>query len=223
MRSSMRAPISWRIICESLGVGPEVVVGLCVERSLEMMVGLLGILKAGGAYLPLDPAYPPERLAFMLEDAARSGAAHPIGAARAAARASRRTVRLDADWPAIARQPTTAPANRLAAPATPPTSSTPRARPASPRAWWSRIAASPACGSPDRALQSSRRLAMCCSSPRSSFDAAISEICGAAASAARCLVLMPVTRAERGGDAAGAAGVAQHGVTHATLLSRLVD
>ena len=51
-----------------LGVGPEVVVGLCVERSLEMVVGLLGILKAGGAYLPLDPGYPPERLAFMLED-----------------------------------------------------------------------------------------------------------------------------------------------------------
>ena len=53
----------------ALGVGPEVVVGLCVERSLEMMVGLLGILKAGGAYLPLDPDYPPERLAFMLADA----------------------------------------------------------------------------------------------------------------------------------------------------------
>ena len=54
---------------QSLGVGPEVVVGLCVERSLEMVVGLLGILKAGGAYLPLDPDYPAERLAFMLEDA----------------------------------------------------------------------------------------------------------------------------------------------------------
>ena len=53
----------------SLGVGPEVVVGLCVARSLEMIVGLLGILKAGGAYLPLDPDYPAERLAFMLEDA----------------------------------------------------------------------------------------------------------------------------------------------------------
>ena len=53
-----------------LGVGPEVVVGLCVERSPAMIVGLLGILKAGGAYLPLDPAYPAERLAFMLEDAA---------------------------------------------------------------------------------------------------------------------------------------------------------
>ena len=52
-----------------LGVGPEVVVGLCAERSLEMVVGLLGILKAGGAYLPLDPDYPRERLAFMLADA----------------------------------------------------------------------------------------------------------------------------------------------------------
>src|SRR5262245_23319453 len=51
------------------GVGAEVTVGLCVERSLEMIVGLLGVMKAGGAYLPLDPSYPPERLAFMLEDA----------------------------------------------------------------------------------------------------------------------------------------------------------
>ncbi|AKJ04229.1 non-ribosomal peptide synthase protein (TIGR01720 family)/amino acid adenylation domain-containing protein [Archangium gephyra] len=52
------------------GVGPETRVGLCVERSLEMAVGLLGILKAGGAYVPLDPGYPPARLAFMLEDSA---------------------------------------------------------------------------------------------------------------------------------------------------------
>ena len=51
------------------GVGPEVLVGICVERSLEMIVGLLGILKAGGAYVPLDPTYPPERLQFMLQDA----------------------------------------------------------------------------------------------------------------------------------------------------------
>ena len=52
-----------------LGVGPETVVGLCLERSPEMLIGLLGILKAGGAYLPLDPNYPRERLAFMLADA----------------------------------------------------------------------------------------------------------------------------------------------------------
>ncbi|OYD96431.1 hypothetical protein CDG76_06490 [Nostoc sp. 'Peltigera membranacea cyanobiont' 210A] len=53
---------------KSLGVGADVLVGLCVERSLEMVVGLLGILKAGGAYVPLDPEYPQERLTFMLED-----------------------------------------------------------------------------------------------------------------------------------------------------------
>ncbi|HJT57689.1 MAG TPA: amino acid adenylation domain-containing protein, partial [Ktedonobacteraceae bacterium] len=50
------------------GVGPEVFVGLCLERSLEMVIGLLGVLKAGGAYVPLDPTYPRERLAFMLAD-----------------------------------------------------------------------------------------------------------------------------------------------------------
>jgi amino acid adenylation domain-containing protein len=55
---------------QGLGVGPEVRVGICVERSLEMVVGLLGILKAGGAYVPLDPAYPEERLALILEDTA---------------------------------------------------------------------------------------------------------------------------------------------------------
>ncbi|MBW9076289.1 condensation domain-containing protein, partial [Agrobacterium deltaense] len=55
---------------QSLGVGPEVIVGLCVERSPEMIVAMLAILKAGGAYLPLDPAYPRNRLAYMLRDAA---------------------------------------------------------------------------------------------------------------------------------------------------------
>ncbi len=54
---------------QELGVGPEVIVGLCVERSVEMLVGVLGILKAGGAYLPLDPQNPLERSQFMLEDA----------------------------------------------------------------------------------------------------------------------------------------------------------
>jgi amino acid adenylation domain-containing protein len=53
---------------KQLGVEPDVLVGLCVERSLEMVIGILGILKAGGAYLPLDPTYPAERLAFMLSD-----------------------------------------------------------------------------------------------------------------------------------------------------------
>jgi amino acid adenylation domain-containing protein/non-ribosomal peptide synthase protein (TIGR01720 family) len=53
---------------QTLGVKPEVLVGICVERSIEMVIGLLGILKAGGAYVPLEPSYPQKRLAFMLED-----------------------------------------------------------------------------------------------------------------------------------------------------------
>ena len=53
----------------SMGVGPETLVGLCLERSLDLVVAVLGILKAGGAYLPLDPAYPKDRLAFMVKDA----------------------------------------------------------------------------------------------------------------------------------------------------------
>jgi amino acid adenylation domain-containing protein len=53
----------------TVGVKPDVLVGICVERSLEMVVGLLGILKAGGAYVPLDPAYPKERLGYVLSDA----------------------------------------------------------------------------------------------------------------------------------------------------------
>lgn len=59
--------VAWYL--RDLGVGPEVVVGLCVERSWEMVIGLWGILKAGGAYLPLDISYPRERLALMVQDA----------------------------------------------------------------------------------------------------------------------------------------------------------
>ncbi|SEM89758.1 non-ribosomal peptide synthetase [Lihuaxuella thermophila] len=53
----------------SLGVGPETIVGICAERSLDMVVGTLAILKAGGAYLPMDPSYPKDRLQYMMEDA----------------------------------------------------------------------------------------------------------------------------------------------------------
>ncbi len=54
---------------QSKGVKPDSLVGICVDRSLEMIVGLLGILKAGGAYVPVDPTYPEERISYMLEDA----------------------------------------------------------------------------------------------------------------------------------------------------------
>ena len=85
-----------------LGVGPGELVGICVERSLEMVVGLMAIAKAGGAYLPLDPAYPADRLAWMLEDA-------DLGVVLTFERLSDRLpasaahrVRLDADWEEIA-------------------------------------------------------------------------------------------------------------------------
>jgi len=93
----------------SLGVGAEVLVGICVERSLEMLVGLLGILKAGGAYVPLDPAYPRERLAFMLQDASLSIVvtqeklvAEPLNLTTPA-KPNLKLVRLDDDWVKISQ------------------------------------------------------------------------------------------------------------------------
>jgi amino acid adenylation domain-containing protein len=91
---------------QNLGVGPDSLVGICVERSLEMVVGLLGILKAGGAYVPMDPEYPKDRLAFMLEDAnvpvlltvqLLAGLLPPHHA---------KVIRLDDDWPTIAGEST---------------------------------------------------------------------------------------------------------------------
>ncbi len=85
------------------GVGPEVVVGLCVERSLEMIVGLLGVLKAGGAYLPLDPGYPGERLAFMIADAAPA-LILTQEALRGRLPDHVATLCLDAEWAAVAAE-----------------------------------------------------------------------------------------------------------------------
>src|SRR5207249_5503889 len=86
----------------SRGVGPEVVVGLCVERSLQMLVGLLGILKAGGAYLPLDPDYPRERLAFMLADAGAPVIVTQSALTGRLKAPGTRIVQLDVDWPVTA-------------------------------------------------------------------------------------------------------------------------
>lgn len=100
-----------------LGVGPDALVGLCVERSLEMIVGILGILKAGGAYVPLDPGYPIERLAFMLEDTqaavllTRRPSQHvrmmleQVISSSAAAGIQATMLDLEADWPRIAEHP----------------------------------------------------------------------------------------------------------------------
>ncbi|HEU0146646.1 MAG TPA: amino acid adenylation domain-containing protein, partial [Bradyrhizobium sp.] len=92
-----------------LGVGPDVVVGLCAERSFEMVIALLGILKAGGAYLPLDPGYPAERLAYMLDDAKAPVLLVQAALADRLPASNATVVRLDADWPDIARQPDSAP------------------------------------------------------------------------------------------------------------------
>ena len=126
------------------GVGPETVVGLCVARSPAMVVGLLGILKAGGAYLPLDPGYPPERLAFMLADARASGA-------RQRGRPSSTFCRPSTPPLACCSTPTPRPSPHARRPrrrspstrTTPPMSSTPPAPPEPRRASSSRMQASP--------------------------------------------------------------------------------
>ena len=86
------------------GIGPESRVALCVERSTEMLVGLLGVLKAGAAYVPLDPAYPRERLRFMLEDA---GAEVLVTQSQVHDRAqldAAKVVLLDQDWDEISHE-----------------------------------------------------------------------------------------------------------------------
>ncbi len=95
---------------QSLGVGADVLVGLCVERSLEMVVGLLGILKAGGAYVPLDPEYPTERLSFMLEDAQVSVLLTQQQLVESVPNQAR-VVCLDTDWEKIAQKSESNPKN----------------------------------------------------------------------------------------------------------------
>jgi len=88
----------------TLGVGPEVLVGICARRSLDMVVGLLGVLKAGGAYLPLDVDDPPERLAFMLEDARASVLLTQRGVVERLPACEARIICLDSEWEEIACQ-----------------------------------------------------------------------------------------------------------------------
>jgi amino acid adenylation domain-containing protein len=89
---------------QSLGVGTEVLVGISVERSLEMIVGLLGILKAGAAYLPLDPTYPKERISFMLADSQVQVLLTQQKFVQGFAESGAKTVCLDQDWELIDRQ-----------------------------------------------------------------------------------------------------------------------
>jgi len=88
------------------GIGPEVLVGICMERSLEMLIALLAVMKAGGAYVPLDPAFPKERLEFMLQDAQ----VQVLLSQRLTINNCQLSIDncqlicLDADWPVIAQQ-----------------------------------------------------------------------------------------------------------------------
>ncbi|WP_414542080.1 amino acid adenylation domain-containing protein [Nostoc sp. CCY0012] len=99
---------------QQLGVKPEVPVGICVERSLEMVIGLLGILKAGGAYLPIEPTHPQERLAFIIKDAQT-----PVLltqqhlAANLAFTDETQVICLDTDWETITQQPTDNPVREI--------------------------------------------------------------------------------------------------------------
>ncbi|NEP72548.1 non-ribosomal peptide synthetase [Okeania sp. SIO2G5] len=89
---------------QSLGVQPDTLVGICINRSLEMIVGLLGILKAGGAYVPIDPSYPTERLAYMLEDAALPVLLTSESVLPSLPEHSAQVVCLDSNWDTIANQ-----------------------------------------------------------------------------------------------------------------------
>ncbi len=87
-----------------LGVGPETLVGLCTERSLEMVVGILGILKASGAYVPLDPTHPGKRLAFMLADSRAPVLLTQERLLENLAEHNAQMICLDTDWESIAQE-----------------------------------------------------------------------------------------------------------------------
>ena len=86
------------------GVGPDVFVGICADRTIELVVGLLGILKAGGTYVPIDPQYPPERRAFMLQDSKSPIILTEQAMAGELAVPGTEVLLLDRDWPAIAAE-----------------------------------------------------------------------------------------------------------------------
>ncbi|MBL1175482.1 amino acid adenylation domain-containing protein [Pantanalinema sp. GBBB05] len=88
---------------QTLGVGAETLVGICVERSLDMLVGLLAILKAGGAYVPLDPAYPQERLAWMMADSQLSFLLAQTHTLSVIPEHSAKVICLDTEWQTIAQ------------------------------------------------------------------------------------------------------------------------
>ncbi len=95
------------------GVGPDVLVGLCAERSLDLVVGILGVLKAGGAYVPLDPSYPKERLAFMLGDTRAPVLLTQQTLLDRLPDTAAEVLCLDADWPGMAPEAISQPASEV--------------------------------------------------------------------------------------------------------------
>ena len=89
---------------QKLGVKPESLVGICVERSLEMIVGLLGILKAGGAYVPIDPSYPSDRIAYMLKNSQASVLLTQKKLVAGFPENQAQIICLDADWNLVSQQ-----------------------------------------------------------------------------------------------------------------------
>lgn len=88
---------------QGLGIGPDVPVGICLERSTQMMIGLLGIMKAGAAYVPLDPEYPKERLAFMMEDSGLQCVVTQGSLDQRLGDCGKRLVYIDRDWESISQ------------------------------------------------------------------------------------------------------------------------
>jgi len=97
----------------ALGAKHDGLVAICLERSLEMVVGLLGILKAGSAYVPLDPAYPRDRVAFMLENSEAPLVLSQASLVQNLPAGGARAVLIDSDWPEIAKQSQRSPSLRL--------------------------------------------------------------------------------------------------------------
>jgi aspartate racemase len=97
----------------SLGVQPEMLIGICADRSLKMVIAILGILKAGGAFVPLDPTYPQDRLSYILEDAAAQFVLTQTDLLGSIDPSGKRVICLDHDWPLILQQPEYNPENGL--------------------------------------------------------------------------------------------------------------
>src|SRR5262244_3155627 len=195
----------------ALGVGAESVVGVCLERSLELVVALIAILKAGGGYLPLDPGYPRERLSFMLADAGAAVLLTHSGLRDRVDAPDVRRLELDGAAAAIAAHPSDAPASTVGPHNlayviyTSGSTGTPKG-----------VAVTHG-GIPNLAAAQIDRFAITAQArvlqfASASFDAAVSEIATTLVSGAT-LVLAP---AQRGGDAL-ARVICEQNVSHATL------